>query len=355
MTAVTMLEFANLTQPKLRGAVLNTLVKNVQLMDKIPWENTKTLTTIVPYISGIPTPSFRSLNEAPSEVKASWAQQQETLKILEVDIVVDPVLLMIDSIQNIEAANADATVKSIGYFVNWKFIHGSSLSDIEEPDGILARLRFDARHAGQTVNATSSTVKLDITPTTGVDSDRWKYLEKLDELIGIMGGVNGGESVKGLNFLCNAQLERNNWAMVRRLRAFDTTKDQFDRTFTTHRGVGFTDVGYKPASAIIGTFDSAGATSGAQIISNDADGAGSSETVISGNSANNYSNSTSLYCVRFGDDYFTGLQVAPLRVRNLGESVDNPHKSKVNLRWVFGFAAYQKRALARLVGLDVSD
>lgn len=356
MVATTLLEFANLTQPKLRGAVLNTLVKNMPLADSIKWENTKALTSIVPYISGIPTPSFRSLNEAPSEVKADWATMQETLKILEVDIVVDPVLLMLDSIQNVEAANAEATVKSIGYFINHKLLMGDSLTDVEEPDGILRRLRSDARlGTTQTVNATGNTNKLDITPSTGVDTDRWKYLSKLDEIIAVLGGVSGGESVKGVKFLCNSQVERNNWDMVRRLKAFATTKDSFDRIFTEHRGVPFVDVGFKPSAAILGGFDAAAATSGNQIISNDGDGAGSSEVVISGNGANNYSSSTSIYAVKFDADHFMGLQVAPLKVRHLGESVDNPHKSKVNIRWVFGFGCLQRRSLARLVGLDVSD
>lgn len=324
-------------------------------MDRIKWQDTKNLTELITYISGVPAPSFRSLNEAPSEVKATWAQTNETVKILEVDIVVDPVLLMVNSIQNVETANAEAVVKSIGYFVNQMLVLGDSSTDIEQPDGLLRRLRSDARFSGQTVNATSDTTKLDITPTTGVDSERWKYLAKLDELIGVMGGVNGGESVQGLNFLCSAQLERGNWDMVRRLRAFDTTKDQFDRTYSTHRSIPFIDPGFKPANAVLGTFDSAGATSGAQIISNDGDGAGTSEVVISGNGANNYSTSTSLYCVKFDGDFFSGLQLAPLKVRHLGESVDNPHKSKVNIRWPFGFAALQKRSMARLVGLDVSD
>jgi hypothetical protein len=323
-------------------------------MDRIKWADTKQLTMVTPYISGLPAPGFRSLNEAPTETKATWGQMQETLKILENDIIVDPVLLMLDSIQNVQAANTEAYVKALGYFVNNTLINGDSSTDVESPDGLLRRLRVDARFSGQTVNATADTTKLDITAATGVDADRHVYLDKLDELIAQMGGVNGGESVDGLNFLINAQLERAHWGMLRRLKLFDTTKDQFGRVVTSHRGVPFIDVGFKPASAVLGEFDTAGETGGQQIISNDGDGAGSSEVPTTGNGANGYSNATSMYIVRFDQDFFCGLQVGPLKVRHLGESTDNPHKDKVNFRWVFGFGAFQKRSAARLVGLDVS-
>lgn len=356
MVAVTLLEFSNLTQPKLRGAVLKTLVENVKMMDKIKWVTDKNLTSITPYLADLPAPAFRSLNAAATEIKATWSQLQETKSILEVNILVDPVLLMLDSIQNVEAANAEAAVKGIGYFVNEMLIQGdASGTDSNEPDGIWRRLRTDPRMNGQTVNASTNTVKLDITPTTGVDADRFSYLDKLDNLIAIMHGVSGGESVKDISFLVNSQLERNNWSMVRRMKAFDTTRDQFDRVYTEHRGVQFIDLGFLPTDAIDGTFDAAGATGGVQIISNDADGSGSSETLISGNGANNYAGSTSVYCVRFGEDYFYGNQVAPMKVRHLGESIDNTHQSKVNIRWVFGFGTSQKRSLGRIVGLDVSD
>jgi len=355
MTAVALLEFSNLTQPKLRGAVLKTLVENVKMMDKIKWVTDKNLTSTTPYLSDLPAPAFRSLNEAATEIKATWSQLQETKSILEVNILVDPVLLMLDSIQNVEAANAEAAVKGIGYFVNEMLLQGDSQSNVDEPDGIWRRLRSDSRFNGQTVNASSDGTKLDITPTNGTDAERYSYLDRLDEVIAVMNGVSGGESVKDIAFLCNSQLERNNWSMIRRLKLFDTTKDQFDRIFTTHRGVEFIDQGFLPAAAIDGTFDANAAVNGNQIISNDADGAGSNETLISGNGANAYSASTSLYCVRFGEDYFYGNQVAPMKVRHLGESVDNTHQSKVNIRWVFGFGASQKRSLSRMVGLDVSD
>jgi len=356
MVAVTLLEFSNLTQPKLRGAVLKTLVENVKMMDKIKWVTDKNLTSTTPYLSDLPAPAFRSLNAAATEIKATWSQLQETKSILEVNILVDPVLLMLDSIQNVEAANAEAAVKGIGYFVNEMLIQGdSTVADSNEPDGILRRLRSDPRMNGQTVNATTNTVVLDITPATGTDAERFSYLDKLDEVIAVMNGVSGGESIKDISFLCNSQIERNNWSMVRRLKLFDTTKDQFDRVFTSHRGVIFIDQGFLPTDAIDGTFDSEGLVNGTQIISNDADGGAANETLISGNGANDYDNSTSLYCVRFGEDYFYGNQVAPMKVRHLGESVDNTHQSKVNIRWVFGFGTSQKRSLARLVGLDVSD
>lgn len=357
MAAITLLEFANFDQPKLRGAVLNTLVKNVPLMDRIKWDNTKNLTQVVTYISGLPTPAFRSLNEQGTEVKASFAQVQETLKILEVDIVIDPVLLMLNSIQNVEAANADATIKSIGYFVNQMLIQGNDDSDPEQPRGIDRRLRHDDRFAGQTVDAGNGTdTPLALTRAAGTDANRYSYLDALDDVIARMGGVNfGGDP--GLTFLCNVQNEQANWSIVRRLKLLDTTKDQFDRTLTAFRGIPFVDVGFTPAAAVTGSFDAAGSQTN-QIIGNDS-GSHAAATDPNGDAdkagALAYvTESTSLYCVRFDMDYFMGLQVAPLRVKNFGENVEIPSESKINVRWVFGFGALQKRSLGRIIGLDFS-
>lgn len=348
MAAITLLEALSLHQPELRGAVINTLVQNVPLMDKIKWENTKQLNVTTSYLSGIPSVSFRSLNEAPAEVKPSFAQMNETLKILEADIVIDPVLLMVDTIQNLEAANSEAVIKSIGYLVNQKLIAGDSATDPEEPDGINIRLQNDERFSGQTVNPNSgtTTTTLDLTAATNSSANRFTYLDKLDELIAVMGGTNWNNDAP-INFLVNNQTERANWSFIRREKLLDTTKDQFDRTLTAFRGVPFIDVGFKPgAAAITGTFDATGAT-GNQIISNDGDSP-------TGNGANAYTASTTVYAVRFGNDYFLGLQMSPLKTKHLGQSVDNPHKSKVNIQWVFGFAAFQKRSIARLVGLNIT-
>lgn len=346
MAAITLLEALSLHQPQLRGAVINTLVQNVPLMDKIKWENTKQLNVTTSYLSGIPTVGFRSLNEAPGETKAAWSQLSETLKILEVDIVIDPVLLMVDTIQNLEAANTEAAIKSIGYLINDKLINGNSASDPEEPDGIKVRLENDARFNGQSVNATGSTTKLDLTAATNSSGNRYAYLDKLDELIAVMGGTNF--SADSLNFLCNNQTERANWSFLRREKLLDTTKDQFDRVITAFRGVPFTDVGFKSgAGAITGTFDAATTTTN-QIIPNDND------DLAALNGALAYQDSTSIYAVRFGQDFFLGLQMSPLKTKNLGQSADNPHKSRINIQWVFGFGAFQKRSIGRLVGLDIS-
>lgn len=351
MSAITLLEFSNLSQPKLRAAVLNTLVKNVPLMDKIKWEKASNLTQVVPYISELPAPSFRDLNAAPAEVKAQWSQLQETVKILEVDIVVDPVLLLVDSVQNIEAASAEATVKAIGYFVNEKLIEGDDTTSPSEPRGIKKRLQGDGRFNGQVVNATATATELDVSPASGTDAERYTLLEGYDTLIATMGGVNfGGDP--GLVFLCNNQVERSNWSIIRRLKqGFSTTKDQFDRTITNFRDVPFIDVGFRPDKAITGTFDAVlGETN--QIIGNDVEVEG---TDWQGGNSYTGHDWTPVYCVRFDTDYFMGLQLEALRVKNLGQSPDNPHKSRMNIRWPFGFAALQKRSLGVLIGVTFTQ
>lgn len=338
---ITLMEELALEQPKLRKGIIQTLVESVMLQDRVPYETTGALSLPVTYLSGIPTVPLRHINETPSAVQATHAQLNETLHIFDTDIDIDPVLAANkNQIQPIEVVQTQAVVKALGYRINDLFINGDPTSDAREPMGLKYRLSNDIRFNGQSVNADSDTTPVGVSPAAA-DANFLQLLNKLDELLYLL------EFGSGTTALCNRQFVLCIWAGLRKLKLLDTTRDQFDREIMVYRKVPFIDVGFKPTAAVTGQPDAAGAATN-QIIGNNAD-------TPTGGGANAYTASNVLYAVRFGEDYFMGLQQEAMRVKPLGETPDPPHFIRTNIRWVQNPGVpFQKRAIARLVGFDTN-
>jgi hypothetical protein len=62
-------------------------------------------------------------------------------------------------------------------------------------------------------------------------------------------------------------------------------------------------------------------------------------------------NTTSVYCVSFGDLLTVGLQNGGISVRDLGESSDKP-AFVTRVEWYCGLASVSGRSVARLSGVD---
>lgn len=338
---MTLIEELALEQPKLRAGIIQTLVEQVNLLDRIPLETTGALQQPVVYLSGVPTVSLRFINEAVTDQKAQWAQLVESLSVIDTDIDIDPVLLAVkNQVQDVGAAQTQAVVGTLGARVNDLIINGDPTSNAREPTGLRYRLTNDARFGGMTVNATANATKAEFRIGTASDANILTILSKLDELVYLLDN-------KASAFIVNRQFVLAMWAHLRQIKMFATTKDQFEREVVTYRGVPIIDAGFDPAGIIDGT-PAATTTDGNQIISNDNDDP-------TGNGANAYTDSTTVYAVRFGPDHMLGLQLEPLRVKPIGETHDSPHYVRTNIRWILHPSAlFQKRSVARLVGLDVT-
>lgn len=338
---VTLLDEMAISQPKLRKGIIKTLVENVMMQDRVPYETTGALNLPVTYLSGIPNVPLRHINETPSAVQATHAQLNETLHIFDTDIDIDPVLMANkNQIQPIEVVQTQAVVKALGFRVNDLLINGDPTSDAREPMGLKYRLTNDLRFNGQTVNADSNTTPVGVSPSAA-DANFLTLLNKLDELFYLL------EFGKGTVLICNRQVVLTLWAGLRKLKLLDTTRDQFDREIGVYRGVPLIDIGFKASAAITGQPDAGGASTN-QIIGNNAD-------TPTGGGSNAYTSSVVMYAVRLAEDYAMGLQQEAMRVKPIGETHDPPHYFRTNLRWVQNpLVPFQKRAIARLVGFDTS-
>lgn len=339
---VTLLDELALEQPKLRKGIIQTLVEAVMLQDRVPYETVGNLQVPVTYLSGIPTVPLRHINEASTKVQASHGQLVETLHIFDTDIDIDPVLAANkNQIQPIEVVETQATVKALGFRVNDLTINGDPTSDAREPMGLKYRLMNDVRFNGQTVNADSNTTPVGVSPAAA-DANLLTLLNKMDELLYLL-----EPTAKGVVILVNRQFMLAIWAALRKLKLYDTTRDQFDREIAVYKGVPILDIGFKPSAAITGQPDAAAAAVN-QIIGNNAD-------TPTGGGSNAYTASNVMYAMRLGEDYVMGLQQEPMRVKPLGETPDSPHYIRTNIRWVMTpIAPFQKRAIARFVGFDTN-
>lgn len=338
---ITLLDEMAISQPQLRKGIIQTLVENVMMMDRLPMETVGALQLPVTYLSGVPTVPLRHINETPSAVQATFNQLVETLHIFDTDIDIDPVLMANKhQIQPVEVTQTQAVTKALGYRFNDLMINGDPTVDAREPVGLKYRLTNDVRYNGQTINADSNTTPVGVSPAAA-DANFLTLLNKLDELFYLL------EFGKGTVLIVNRQAVLTMWAGLRKLKLLDTTRDQFDREIGVYRGVPIIDIGFKASAAITGQPDVAAAATN-QIIGNNAD-------TPTGGGSNAYTASTVMYAARLGEDYAMALQQEAMHVKPLGETHDPPHYFRTNIRWVVNpLVSFQKRAIARLVGFDTN-
>jgi len=342
MAAVTLVEEMALEQPQLRKGIIRSFVEVSPFGRRIPFITTGALSVPVTYISGIPTVQLRLINETVATQTAQFSQLVESLSIFEADIDIDPVLLANKNmVQRLDVAQTQAKIQAMAYDLVDQAVNGDPTANIRQPRGLKRSLDQEPRFSGQTVNATASAVEGEARVGTATDANWRLFFHKLNQL---MAQVDNKPSC----FLVNNQMLLTMWAAAQQLKVFATTEDSIDKTIQTYRGVPIIDAGWKASGAILGNFAASGAA-GDQVIGND------SEAVSTANGGNAYTNQSPIYAVRFGEEFYTGLQQEAMRTKVFGETEATPHYFRTNIRWVAHPAAmFQKRAAARLVGFAVS-
>lgn len=335
--AVTLLDMANLEKSPLKKGVIMSMLEEPFVIDRIPWENTGSLTCTVTYVSGVPTVSFRNVNEAPANVEASTAQFQETLKVLEVNIDVDTVLLKpTNLIQNPRTLQTQVVSKGIAYTINDLFLNGDPVTDPKSPAGLKYRSENDVRFWGGVTSGNDRGQVYDAgTSTTpfNVDTNSATQLTWLDKIDDCVYRVDGHRPTF---CLLNKQTLMKLRSILRAQKLLDVTKDQFDRRIDVYADLPLLDIGVKAAGAILG------GTSNQVLL---ADGETSPFSAST--------SSTSMYFVRTGDQYIEGLQLGGMSVNDLGQLKDSPHLTRTNIQWILGFYVGQMRSFSRLCGLDI--
>jgi hypothetical protein len=282
-------------------------------------------------VNQLPTANWRKLNGSSVVASGTASPFQEQAYVLSNLIDIDRLLLMDEnSVGNPASVQADMMIKSWTYDFSDKFFNNNHLSG--NADAFVGlRQRLD----DPTSWGTATTCKIDAGGVDVSDSGRTaatsnSFIQYLDQMLDSMGQPDGN----GVVVYMNRNLRRRVAASVRLLGAgggFDMTTDAFDRRVMTYRNAIIRSVGVKSDQST-------------EIITSTETSAG----------ANGSSTFTSMYGVCYGEDQFSGWQMTPLMVQNIGLRPDEPTMFRFFLEWPVGLYQQNIRSVARVYDIKVA-
>lgn len=328
MTAPTLAQLAKVLTDPLRKGILMNLLRDSEIIGLVPWEASDSLTVKQVRWKSLPTtPAFRSLNEGYSNGYGETEQVEEALYGFGFDIQFDRVMEKIgNTIVPMRTLLIEQHVKAKSLIWNDYFINGDHATDAKAFEGL--KKRVAAMPTRQTVYAAASNAAA-LDPTASVANAR-AFIDAFEE--GLYKCAGGNAQACFVN-------EGIKWGFAKVLRyaqasggaLLDTTKDSFDRTVVSYKGVPIVDVGLKVDQST-------------EIITN---------TETAGDSG---SDATSAYFVHFGSDEhgLTGVQLeAPAIYDPLagGESATTPTKM-LRFDWWVGLVNMGSYGITRVCNFE---
>lgn len=324
--ALNALDIAVAERDPLKKGIMMAMFKSAlpSPMDRLPVETANALTQQVIRMTDPGSPSTRNLNDTVTAYQAQFTRGQETLKIIENKVTVDPVFMeQKNYVQDPVQMQITAYGKVVRTTVNDLLINGDPGSDVTQPAGLDYRLRNDAMFSGQAIDGGALNVDAD-------EASRLLWLRHIDNAIV---RANGIANICIVNTQTWVQLR----SVLRTQRLLDTTKDQFDRMIMAYGNTQILDAGQKPAGVITGAVAQ-------QVIADDG------ITGIFGDAS-----STPMYFLNTeGDEGARLLQLSPFKAEKLGINPNSPSEFVIDLRWVIGFLLPVKFCLSSVDGLDIS-
>lgn len=319
--AFTLAEFAKIEKDTLRKSVLNTLLMEIKIGEKVPWETIGALSTKIARFQDLPSVGFRKLNEGYGIGDGHLEQATEVIALMGVNCDTDKAL---ERAKNVIGGTArgiqqDMALEAMAYKFNDKFINGNPDVNPEEFKGLSERVDDLVAEGfiGQYIDNAG-------TAGTGMlnsSAERHNFLDHLDQLIYAIKGhkcdvlLMNSDSLLAIN------------SALRRETLLDHSKDQFGRMIDLYRGIPMLDMGVK-------------ADQTTEVIT-------SKETLEDAGDAE----STSIYAIRFGiGQYLWGIQEYPLEVDDKGLLEGKP-VYRTEIDWPLGLAMADPYSIARLYAI----
>lgn len=331
--ALSMLEWANLSNAPLVQAVTYSLRKAGSIMTDIPFVNKQTLIQNgVRFTGTLPTVDWVPVNSEPTVVKSNPQPYQEQAYIFRNAVDVDKVYVQDkNQIVNPRAFQTENVVRAAAYDFNDKFINNNHAGgDNDAIVGLRARLddptTFGTLSANK-IDATGATTSLK--PSSLTAGTFVKFCEKLEELLWALNSPEGDGVVIYGN---DTWLRRMSTGakLAAGSGGFGQATDQYGRSVMTYKNAQLRDAGVKGDQStriILNTETSTGA-------------AGSSTF-------------TSIYGVRYGIDGLFGWQFEPMNVQDLG-LLDNGVTYRTLIDWTGGVMMTDIRSIARLYDIEIA-
>ena len=316
--AITLTEAAKLSTTDLQKGVLETFVQTSPVLDRIPMLEIEGNAYAYNSEATLPGVEFRAVNGSYSESTGTVNQKSETLAILGGDADVDRFIQQTRSNLNDQRATQTAMkVKAISYKFQDTFINGDSSTDANSFDGLKKRLT-----GNQVIDAATNGL-----PVVGSsNADIHTFLDKLDELLAAVPGINGTNGA----IYANAKIIRKIASALRHV-GLDMVlmEDITGKRAIQWNGIPILDLGTTAAATPVDilplteTQGTATATS-------------------------------SIYAVKFGadegDQAVTGLTNGGVQVEDLGQLQSKP-AYRTRIEFYCGMAVFGGKAAARLKGV----
>lgn len=315
--AITLVESAKLCQTPLRKGVLETFVQSSPVLDRIPFKNISGNALAYNEEATLPGVAFRAVNAAYTESTGTVNQKVETLKIVGGDADVDTFIQQTGSDLNDQRAVQTAMkVKALSYAFQKEFIKGDISVDANGFDGLQKRLT-----GKQVIDAGTNGLAI---IGDGSDAAIFAFLDKLDELLAAVNGINGQNGA----MYTNAGLLQKIRGATRRLKIDSVMEEDIGgKRALLWNGVPIHDLGSDAAGTPV---------------------LGQDETMGTSDLT------SSIYAVRFGDDEgdqaVTGLTNGGVQVKDLGELQDKP-AWRTRIEFFAGVAVFGGKGAARLRGV----
>ena len=316
--AITLTEAAKLSTTDLQKGVLETFVQTSPVLDRIPMLEIEGNAYAYNSEATLPGVEFRAVNGSYSESTGTVNQKSETLAILGGDADVDRFIQQTRSNLNDQRATQTAMkVKAISYKFQDTFINGDSSTDANSFDGLKKRLT-----GNQVIDAATNGL-----PVVGSsNADIHTFLDKLDELLAAVPGINGTNGA----IYANAKIIRKIASALRHV-GLDTVlmEDITGKRAIQWNGIPILDLGTTAASSPVDILPL-------------------TETQGTSNV------SSSIYAVKFGadegDQAVTGLTNGGVQVEDLGQLQSKP-AYRTRIEFYCGMAVFGGKAAARLKGV----
>lgn len=316
--AITLTEAAKLSTTDLQKGVLETFVQTSPVLDRLPMLEIEGNAYAYNSEATLPGVEFRAVNGSYSESTGTVNQKSETLAILGGDADVDRFIQQTRSNLNDQRATQTAMkVKAISYKFQDTFINGDSSTDVNSFDGLKKRLT-----GNQVIDAAPNGL-----PVVGSsNADIHTFLDKLDELLAAVPGINGTNGA----IYANAKIIRKIASALRHV-GLDTVlmEDITGKRAIQWNGIPILDLGTTAAATpvdILPLTETQGTATA----------------------------SSSIYAVKFGadegDQAVTGLTNGGVQVEDLGQLQSKP-AYRTRIEFYCGMAVFGGKAAARLKGV----
>jgi hypothetical protein len=295
---LTITEWAKLNPTPLASGVVEIFARENPVLAALPFANIAGNAYKYNIEQTLPGVAFRDFGEGYTESTGVINPMTEALRILGGDADFDVAQIAMGTGDNDTRAVHDA-MKAKALTLAWlsTFFHGDNATNAKEFDGLAQRLTGD-----QLIKAGTNGAQL--------------TLDMLDELVD---AVSGESSI----LLMNKALRRKVTTLARGTSNLNWAVDDFGRQIAVYAGVPIGVVEEDGAGDLILDFDETTGTSNV---------------------------TSSIYAVRFGPDMLSGIQTAPISVRDLGE-IDAKPAYRTRIEWYSGVVLKHPRCAARLQGV----